>query len=80
MRFYGTALTEGARTAFGRIPDHTMEAIALIEDAADAVGETLQASTGALLIAHNWLSLHDRTEQTVAESNASLNFHAGEFA
>lgn len=70
IRFYGTALTEGARTAFGRIPDHTMEAIALVEDTADAVGETLQASTGALLIAHNWLSLHDRTEQTIAGGNA----------
>ncbi len=68
LRFYGRALTEGARTAFDRIPDHTTEAIALIEGAADAVGETLPASTGALLVAHNWFSLHDRAEQTVAGS------------
>ena len=65
LRFYGRALTEGARIALDRVPDQTKEAIALIEGAADAVGETLPASTGALLIVHNWCSLHDRTEQTV---------------
>ena len=68
LRFYGTALTEGARSVFNRVPDHTIEAIGLIEGAADAVGETLPAPTGALLVAHNWLSLHDRTEQTVARN------------
>ena len=66
LRFYGRALTEGACLAFGKIPPRTREAIALIERAADAVGETLPASTGALLVVHNWGSLHDRTEQTVA--------------
>ena len=71
LRFYGRALTEGARIAFDRIPDHTRDAIALIEDAADAVGKTLPASNGALLVVHNWLSLHDRTEQTVAGTGAT---------
>ena len=66
LRFYGRALTEGARLAFGTVPPRTREAIALIERAADAVGETLPASAGALLVVHNWRSLHDRTEQTVA--------------
>ena len=66
LRFYGRALTEGARLAFGKVPPRTREAIALIERAADAVSETLPASTGALLVVHNWNSLHDRTEQTVA--------------
>ena len=65
LRFYGRALKDGARLTYGRVPDHTMEAIALIEKAADAVGETLPASKGALLVVHNWFSLHDRTEQTV---------------
>ena len=70
LRFYGRALTEGARMVFDRVPDHTRETIALIEEAADSVGETFPASTGALLIVHNWFSLHDRTEQTVAETGA----------
>ena len=78
LRFYGRALREGARLAFGRVPDHTRETIALIEEAADAVGETLPASRGALLIVHNWFSLHDRTEQTVegtgARRQAQLSF------
>ena len=70
LRFYGRALTEGARIALGRVPDRTKEAIALIEGAADGAGETLPASTGSLLIVHNWLSLHDRTEQTVTGTEA----------
>ena len=78
LRFYGRALTEGARLAFGRVPDHTRETIDLIEEAADAVGETLPASRGALLVVHNWFSLHDRTEQTVegtgARRQAQLSF------
>ena len=70
MRFYGRALIEGARIVFDRVPSHTRETIALIEKAADSVGETLPASTGALLIVHNRLSLHDRIEQTVSEAGA----------
>ena len=70
LRFYGRSLSEGAKLALDRIPDRTKEAIALIEGAADAVGETLPASTGSLLIVHNWLSLHDRTEQTVTGTEA----------
>ena len=88
LRFYGRALREGAKLALDRIPDRTKEAIALVEEAADAVGETLPASTGSLLIVHNWLSMHDRTEQTVtgtkARRQASLCFvkkpHEGLFA
>ena len=70
LRFYGRALREGAKLALDRIPDRTKEAIALIEGAADVVGETLPASTGSLLIVHNWLSMHDRTEQTVTGTEA----------
>ena len=47
LRFYGRALREGAKLTLNRIPDRTEEAIALIEGAADAVGETLPASTGS---------------------------------
>ena len=65
LRFYWRSLRDGAVLQFGKVPDHTQETIALIEGAADAVGETFPASKGALLIVHNWFSLHDRTAQTV---------------
>lgn len=66
LRFYGRALTEGARLAFGEVPPRTVEAIGLIEAAANAVGETLPARTGSLLVVNNWTGLHDRIQQTVA--------------
>lgn len=65
MRFYGRALEEGARLRFGQVPDRTRELVARVDEAADAVGEVLPAARGALLIVHNRLSLHDRTEQHV---------------
>jgi len=65
LRFYGRALEEGAWLHFGRVPERTSELIARIEEAADSVGEVLRASTGALLIVDNRLSLHDRLRQQV---------------
>lgn len=65
LRFYGRALEEGALLRFGRIPERTHEIIARVEEAANDVGEILSATTGALLIVDNRLSLHDRTEQQV---------------
>lgn len=64
LRFYGRALREGAAVRFGSIPDETARLVAAVEGAADAVGETLASSTGALLVCHNGLALHDRTEQS----------------
>jgi hypothetical protein len=64
LRFYGRALREGAILEYGKVPAETERLIAAVEEAADAVGETLPAQTGALLVCHNWLSLHDRTGQT----------------
>lgn len=64
LRFYGRALREGALVRFGSVPAETERLIDALESAADAVGETLAASTGALLVCHNRLALHDRTEQT----------------
>ncbi|HET9227358.1 MAG TPA: TauD/TfdA family dioxygenase [Thermoanaerobaculia bacterium] len=64
LRFYARALREGALACFGSTPDETERLIAAIESAADAVGETLAASTGALLVCHNGMAMHDRTEQT----------------
>lgn len=64
LRFYGRALREGALTCFGSIPTETERLVMAVESAADAVGETLAALTGALLVCHNGLAMHDRTEQT----------------
>lgn len=66
LRFYGPALEEGAWLRFGRIPQRTREIVARVEEAADTVREVLPAMTGALLIVHNSLSLHDRAEQSVS--------------
>lgn len=64
LRFYGRALREGAMACFSSIPAETELLVTAVEKAADAVGETLAASTGALLVCHNGLAMHDRTEQT----------------
>jgi hypothetical protein len=65
MRFYGRALEEGALLRFGRVSNRTRKIIARVEEAADAVGEVLHASTGALLIVDNRFCLHDRLSQRV---------------
>ena len=72
LRFYGRALEEGAQLRFGRIPDRTREIVARVEEAADAVGELLRASTGSLLVVDNRHSLHDRLEQRVAGPEKGL--------
>jgi hypothetical protein len=65
MRFYKRAIEEGAFLHFGYVPDRTREIIARVEEAADAVGEVLPATTGSLLIVDNRFGLHDRMEQRV---------------
>jgi hypothetical protein len=65
LRFYRRALEEGAQLCFGQIPERTRDIVAKVEEAADAVGEMLPATTGALLIVDNRFSLHDRAEQQV---------------
>ena len=59
------ALKEGAMLRYKKIPERTSEIVARVEEAADAVGEVLPATNGALLIVDNRLSLHDRLEQQV---------------
>lgn len=66
LRYYGRALREGACVTFGHVPAPTEQLIERIERAADAVGETLDASAHSLLVCHNGLGLHDRTPQTAA--------------
>lgn len=66
LRYYGRALREGALLSFGRVPPETLRLMTLIENAADAVAETLNAGMYSLLVSHNGLALHDRMPQTVA--------------
>lgn len=68
IRFYGSALENGALLRFGRVPERTREIIARVEEAANAVREVLPAKRGSLLIVHNSLSLHDRSPQTISGS------------
>jgi hypothetical protein len=65
LRFYGRAMRDGAWQAYGTIPDSIERAISAVETAADHVGRTLQAPSGALLVMDNWHALHDRLAQTV---------------
>lgn len=64
MRFYARALREGAQLVGGEAPAAAERAILAVGRAADAVGEILPATAQALLVCHNWLAFHDRTEQT----------------
>lgn len=65
LRFYARSLREGALRKLGRVPARVEAAIGAVVRAADAVGETLEAPAGALLVVDNPRSLHDRLEQTV---------------
>jgi hypothetical protein len=65
LRFYGRAMRDGARLAYGRVPAQIERAIEAIESAADQVGRVLAAPTGSMLIVDNWHALHDRLPQTV---------------
>jgi cephalosporin hydroxylase len=65
LRFYGRALRDGARLAYGRVPDNIEHLITVVETAADRVGHILAAPAGALLVTDNWHALHDRLPQSV---------------
>ncbi|WP_433934999.1 TauD/TfdA family dioxygenase [Sorangium cellulosum] len=71
MRFYGRAIRDGARLAYGTIPEEIERAVRAVEGAADQVGHVLAAPPGALLVTDNWHSLHDRLPQCV-DPNLSL--------
>lgn len=63
MRFYGDGLRRGY--AIQRGTGDKLSAITAVENAADECAVELVATTGALLIVDNRLSLHYRREQTV---------------
>ncbi len=65
VRFYARTMRIGAMVAWGTVPSELDAAIRSMEDAADEVGTTIPAVTGAALVVDNWFCLHDRLEQTV---------------
>jgi hypothetical protein len=65
LRFYGRAMRDGARVAYGHVPEQLEVAVQAVEDAADRVGTVLPAQAGDLLVTDNWHCLHDRLAQTV---------------
>ncbi|WP_437568699.1 TauD/TfdA family dioxygenase [Sorangium sp. So ce542] len=65
MRLYGRAMRDGARLAYGTIPEEIERAVKAVEGAANQVGHVLAAPAGALLVTDNWHSLHDRLPQCV---------------
>ena len=65
FRFYPRAMRDGCVAVHGRVPEAVDRAIRAVEAAADAVGKTIPAATGSLLIVDNWHCLHDRLAQTV---------------
>ena len=66
LRFYGRALRNGAQRAYGSVPPYIERAIAAIEFAADQVGHTFYAPSGALPVVDNWNALHDRLESSIS--------------
>jgi alpha-ketoglutarate-dependent taurine dioxygenase len=74
LRFYGRTMRDGARLAHGEVPERVERAIGAVERAADVVGSTVRATTGALLILDNRRVLHDRLEQGHDARKASLAF------
>jgi len=64
LRFYGAGLRAGVASA-GVDNTALLDAVAALEEAADACAVHLAAPEGAVLVVHNWRALHYRNEQTV---------------
>lgn len=68
MRFYLPSIRRGCLAEYGNVPTHIASALAQLECAANDVGEIIRTEAGSLLVASNWLSLHDRAQQTVSRT------------
>lgn len=74
LRFYLPSIRRGCTAEYGEVPPRVDAALATLERASDKVGEVVPTHEGSLLIASNWLALHDRVQQTV--SRTQLNREA----
>jgi hypothetical protein len=68
LRFYHPSIHRGCITQYGEVPAHIEAALTALERAADDVGEVVPTQEGSLLIASNWLALHDRVRQTISRT------------
>jgi hypothetical protein len=71
MRFYLPSIRRGCIGHYGEVPSHIEAALTALERAANVVGEIVPTHEGSLLIASNWLALHDRVRQTVSRTQAN---------
>jgi hypothetical protein len=68
LRFYLPSIRRGCIGQYGEVPAHVDAALIALERAADKLGEVVPTHEGSLLIASNWLALHDRVQQTVSRT------------
>ena len=68
LRFYLSSIRHGCVAAYGEVPPELAGALSALERAASQVGEVVPTYEGSLLIASNWLALHDRVRQTTSRT------------
>jgi hypothetical protein len=68
IRFYLPSIRRGCVAEYGNVPTRIAAALAQLECAANDVGEIVPTEAGSLLIASNWLALHDRVQQTISHT------------
>jgi len=68
LRYYLPSIHRGCVAHYRVVPPRIGAALAALGDAADEVGETVPTHTGSLLIASNWLALHDRVRQSISRT------------
>lgn len=68
LRFYLPSIRRGCTAEYGEVPPQIDAALTALERASDNVGEIVPTHEGSLLIASNWLALHDRVQQTVSRT------------
>lgn len=68
LRFYRPSIERGCAATYGEVPKEVASALTALERAADQVAEVVPTREGSLLIANNWLALHDRMPQTISRT------------
>jgi Taurine catabolism dioxygenase TauD, TfdA family len=69
LRFYLPSICRGCIAEYGEVPQRIAAALAAVEHAADEVSQIVPTQQGSLLIASNWLALHDRVRQTISRTH-----------
>jgi hypothetical protein len=68
IRFYFPSIRRGCIAEYGSVPTRIAAALTQLECAANDVGEIIRTEAGSLLVASNWLALHDRVQQTISRT------------